>query len=82
MIYITGESDSGKTTCAGFLRGHLEDSGTSADYLDCDPGQSSVGPPATIGLRGGSRELLRFAGSRTGTGVHGPGGPGSTRRLA
>jgi polynucleotide 5'-hydroxyl-kinase GRC3/NOL9 len=68
--YIVGRSDSGKTTLARYLVDRLA-TDRAVGYLDGDPGQSSVGPPATIGLRipdraaGRARELLRFVGSVT-----------------
>ena len=49
IVYVLGASDRGKTTFCRFvlerIRGDLP-----AAYIDCDPGQSSIGPPATIGL--------------------------------
>jgi polynucleotide 5'-hydroxyl-kinase GRC3/NOL9 len=47
-VYIVGDTDSGKTTLARWL---LEEArGRESWYLDCDPGQSELGPPATVGL--------------------------------
>jgi polynucleotide 5'-hydroxyl-kinase GRC3/NOL9 len=47
--------------------------GLPAAYLDCDPGQSVIGPPATVGLwtpaeSGGGRTWLRFVGSTSSSG--------------
>ncbi len=69
-VYIVGPGDAGKTTLARHLVQRLAVDRT-VGYLDCDPGQSSVGPPTTIGLRihdradGQARDLLRFVGSVT-----------------
>ncbi len=66
--YVVGRSDTGKTTLARHLVQQLGVDRT-VGYLDCDPGQSTVGPPATIGLRiydratGQARDQLCFAGS-------------------
>jgi polynucleotide 5'-kinase involved in rRNA processing len=70
-VYVTGSCDTGKTTLAGYLRKQMEGS-FRVGYLDCDPGQTSTGPPTTIGLelspeasRHGRRAYLLFAGSTT-----------------
>jgi polynucleotide 5'-hydroxyl-kinase GRC3/NOL9 len=69
IIYVLGASDRGKTTFCRFL---LETicADSSAAYIDCDPGQSSIGPPATMGLRfhpgkhaADSSTILYFVGS-------------------
>lgn len=67
-VYVTGESNAGKTTLCRYLVDEL--STFSVGYLDCDPGQSQIGPPGTVGLkvlakRGDSqREMyLRFIGT-------------------
>ncbi len=67
-VYITGECNAGKTTLCRYLVEEL--SQLSVGYLDCDPGQSRIGPPATLGLevlsrRGESHrgEYLRFVGT-------------------
>lgn len=67
-VYVTGECDAGKTTLCRYLEDEL--STFSLAYLDCDPGQSQIGPPGTMGLkvlskRGDSqREVyLRFIGT-------------------
>lgn len=63
-VYVVGEPDSGKTTLCRFLVDALAGHAGAAAYLDCDPGQSTIGPPATIGLdRADGTRLLRFAGA-------------------
>jgi polynucleotide 5'-hydroxyl-kinase GRC3/NOL9 len=67
-VYVTGACNAGKTTLCRYLVDEL--STFSVGYLDCDPGQSQIGPPGTVGLkvlskRGDSqREMyLRFIGT-------------------
>lgn len=69
IIYVLGSTDRGKTTLCRELIRRLSLRGQVA-YLDLDPGQSTIGPPATLGLAfyrndeeiPGER-CLRFAGS-------------------
>ncbi len=68
-IYVVGEVDTGKTSLARFLLSRLTVRYATA-YLDCDCGQSVVGPPATVGISlfaGGNPEAqhtyLRFVGN-------------------
>ena len=49
IIYITGDVDTGKTTFAFYLLSSLTSCFT-VGYLDCDPGQSTIGPPCTVSL--------------------------------
>jgi polynucleotide 5'-hydroxyl-kinase GRC3/NOL9 len=50
-VVLFGGLDSGKTTMATMMaRGALE-AGRSPAYLDADPGQKSIGPPTTVGLK-------------------------------
>lgn len=49
IIYIIGSNDSGKSTFCRFLTDNLSINSRTA-YIDCDPGQSLIGPPTTIGL--------------------------------
>ncbi len=49
IIYIIGSNDSGKSTLCRFLGENLSKDFRTA-YVDCDPGQSLIGPPTTIGL--------------------------------
>jgi polynucleotide 5'-hydroxyl-kinase GRC3/NOL9 len=46
-VYVVGGADTGKTTLSQFLFGEL---GTDTGFVDCDPGQSWVGPPTTLAL--------------------------------
>lgn len=49
VIYVIGSNDSGKSTFCRFLYDNLSRDFRTA-YIDCDPGQSIIGPPTTIGL--------------------------------
>ena len=50
-VMLVGGLDSGKSTLArAILRAGL-DAGRPGAFLDVDPGQKTVGPPATIGLK-------------------------------
>ncbi|MEM2124396.1 MAG: polynucleotide 5'-hydroxyl-kinase, partial [Methanolinea sp.] len=73
-IYVVGAADRGKTTFCRWLVSRLAPTALTA-YLDCDIGQSTVGPPATIGLAlySGNAETplathLRFVGAVTPSG--------------
>lgn len=57
MVYVVGAGNRGKTTFCRSLARRLS-SRTRVAYIDCDPGQSSIGPPTTIGMQGmsGPRE--------------------------
>jgi len=69
VVYVLGPTDTGKSTLCRFLVGNLAGPEPAA-YLDADTGQSTIGPPATIGLvfcAGKpvrlTRTFLRFVGS-------------------
>lgn len=50
-VVLFGGIDSGKTTTAtAMVRAALHANKTPA-YIDADPGQKSIGPPTTIGLK-------------------------------
>jgi polynucleotide 5'-hydroxyl-kinase GRC3/NOL9 len=49
IIYVLGSTDRGKTTLCRDLIGRLSLQ-ERVGYLDLDPGQSTSGPPATLGL--------------------------------
>jgi polynucleotide 5'-hydroxyl-kinase GRC3/NOL9 len=64
-VYVAGGVDRGKTTLCRYLVEHLRGQMLTA-YLDCDTGQSTIGPPGTVAceLYGGLTErYLRFVGS-------------------
>ncbi|MDI6718980.1 MAG: Clp1/GlmU family protein [Methanomicrobiales archaeon] len=68
VVYVLGGSDRGKTTLARHLAAALALHHPTA-FIDCDMGQSGIGPPATVGMRvhpGG--EHLRFVGSTSPSG--------------
>jgi len=50
IIYVLGPNDSGKSTFCRFLIENLSGQFLTA-YIDADPGQSSIGPPTTVGLK-------------------------------
>lgn len=69
VVYLLGSTDTGKSTLCRYLVRQLSCS-SGAAYLDLDPGQSTIGPPATAGLalfdgRNPSpyATMLRFVGS-------------------
>ena len=48
-VMIVGEPDTGKTFLATYLANRLLQAGRAVAVVDSDVGQSSIGPPATIG---------------------------------
>ncbi|MGI6207410.1 MAG: Clp1/GlmU family protein [Anaerolineae bacterium] len=50
-VLFVGASDTGKTTLAQAVLAELESKGRAVAYLDCDLGQTTVGPPTTMGVR-------------------------------
>jgi polynucleotide 5'-hydroxyl-kinase GRC3/NOL9 len=50
ILLVIGAPDTGKSTFARYLYGRLCGRGLSTAYLDGDPGQASLGPPATMTL--------------------------------
>jgi polynucleotide 5'-hydroxyl-kinase GRC3/NOL9 len=71
LVYVLGETASGKSTLCRYLGGELR-RGFRTAYVDCDPGQSVVGPPGSLGLLlyasagtppKGERSWLRFVGA-------------------
>lgn len=73
-VYLLGATDSGKSTLCRYLLQELGNGhkmGAAGGWLDCDPGQGSLGPPTTIGLAIGpagdveGRVRRRFVGSTT-----------------
>jgi polynucleotide 5'-hydroxyl-kinase GRC3/NOL9 len=77
VTFLVGDIDTGKTTFALELIRRALDAGMRAAFVDADIGQSSVGPPTTVGLKlfGQAEEVsldsvrvadhLGFAGSLT-----------------
>ena len=64
-VYVIGATDSGKTTLCRYLVDTAA-AQTRAAYVDCDTGQSRIGPPTTEGMEvypGPSDSYLRFVGS-------------------
>jgi polynucleotide 5'-hydroxyl-kinase GRC3/NOL9 len=49
-VMVVGAPDTGKSTVARYLCRRLAAAGVCAAYLDGDPGQSMLGPPATVGV--------------------------------
>lgn len=80
-VYVVGATDTGKTTlshqllsAAGSAGGSAAGSAAAGEpswYLDCDPGQSVVGPPTTLGL-------ARVYGTGGGDGTAGTGDTGAS----
>src|SRR5919197_322767 len=50
-IFVVGGVDSGKTTFARRLALAALESGQSVALVDADLGQSTIGPPGTVGLK-------------------------------
>ncbi|MEX2275698.1 MAG: Clp1/GlmU family protein [Actinomycetota bacterium] len=50
-VMFLGALDSGKSTLTRALLAAALDAGRSCAYLDADLGQTSVGPPATVGMK-------------------------------
>lgn len=50
-VFVLGKTDSGKTTFALYLLREAIQSGFEVALLDSDVGQSTIGPPTTIGLK-------------------------------
>ena len=51
LVYVVGACNRGKTTFCRSLYRRLRSTERVA-YIDCYPGQSSIGPPTTIGMQG------------------------------
>jgi polynucleotide 5'-kinase involved in rRNA processing len=54
VVMVLGASDVGKSTLAGYLANMLAAQGQPVAYLDGDPGQGILGPPATMTLAVGT----------------------------
>ncbi len=73
-VYVLGGVDSGKSTLCRYLVESLSGRYSTA-LIDCDPGQSFLGPPTTLGMMlyhhaepMMEKPLLRFIGATTPTG--------------
>jgi polynucleotide 5'-hydroxyl-kinase GRC3/NOL9 len=53
-LLVVGAPDVGKSTFARYLYRQLQNAGRRAAYLDGDPGQGRLGPPATMTMTTGS----------------------------
>lgn len=49
-ILVLGEMDTGKTFFSTYLANRLVSQKKQVAVLDCDPGQSDIGPPGTLGM--------------------------------
>ena len=56
-LFLIGETDSGKSTLAAVLANEALVAGRSVAVVDADVGQSSIGPPACVGLADVHREF-------------------------
>jgi len=62
-VYVVGPTDSGKTTLCRYLAEQAFAHAQTA-YVDCDTGQSRIGPPTTEGMALSSGPTyIRFVGS-------------------
>jgi polynucleotide 5'-hydroxyl-kinase GRC3/NOL9 len=75
-LLVIGASDTGKSTFARYLFAQLRGQGRKAAFIDGDPGQSSLGPPATLTL---TFDPDLTAGLQAGDGQHHP-APAPARR--
>ena len=58
IILILGQTDTGKTFFSSYLANRLLTHGLKVGILDCDTGQSDIGPPGTIGLAVLERQIV------------------------
>ncbi|MCD6168595.1 MAG: hypothetical protein J7J33_04745, partial [Caldisericia bacterium] len=56
-LFVIGASDSGKTTFLLFILNFLIKKGKRVGMLDLDIGQSSIGPPTTVGFGIANKEV-------------------------
>ncbi len=59
VILVVGAPDTGKSTLARYLYDRLAAAGRRGALLDGDPGQSTLGPPATMTLALGENVIAR-----------------------
>jgi polynucleotide 5'-hydroxyl-kinase GRC3/NOL9 len=50
LVVLIGASDSGKSTLAAYLASRLHEFGRRTAVVDCDLGQSNIGPPGAISM--------------------------------
>lgn len=67
-VLVLGAPDTGKSYLVDALAERLADRGAAVAVIDADPGQSRIGPPATVGLQQPRRwdagaDALSFVGS-------------------
>ncbi|MDD3626448.1 MAG: Clp1/GlmU family protein [bacterium] len=60
-ILILGEVDTGKSFFTTYISNKLINNGSTVGILDCDVGQSDVGPPGTLGLAICKKKFLFLA---------------------
>ena len=58
IVLVLGQTDTGKTFFCSYLANRLLANGLKAGILDCDTGQSDIGPPGTIGLAVLERQIV------------------------
>lgn len=63
LSLLLGASDTGKTTLAKFLIKEWTRQGLRVAFVDADMGQSTIGPPGTIGMRIYDSSNLDFEGA-------------------
>ncbi|GAG69828.1 unnamed protein product, partial [marine sediment metagenome] len=51
IIFLLGQTDTGKTTFAKELIKRYLEKNKKVAFIDSDVGQSTIGPPTTIGLK-------------------------------
>ena len=60
ILFCLGGVDTGKSTFIRWLANELVKAGKSTAIVDCDMGQSDIGPPATIGMAVINAPFSRF----------------------
>jgi len=58
IVLILGQTDTGKTFFCSYLANKLLSYGLKVGIIDCDTGQSDIGPPGTIGLAVLDRQIV------------------------
>lgn len=77
IILILGEVDTGKTFFTTYIANKLKTGNLEVGIIDCDMGQSDIGPPGTIGLVVLEEPIVFLSGKEPDelyfTGAHSPG---------